>query len=294
MLTQRFQPEGLKTEDSVQYIRARTEVIVSAGGFSTNAKLCGLHDPHLENHGTTNHPGATGEVLHKMIALGAQTTDLDYIQCIPGGLPDGKKYPNLFTNVDRFIFVNMDGKRFIHEDARRDVLRDEMLNQPKLAAWTIVDADGFELQKPPKPRKTKPPIRQARSTLPTRLKELAKKLGIDPKVLKDTVDTYNKAVDTKKDPFGRSETMLVNKIIKAPFYAGIVTMKRHHTMGGVVINTKTEVIDRDGNVIPGLWAAGEITGVVYGTNRVGGNAMADIFSYGRIAGETAAKTYKTK
>lgn len=295
MLTQRFQPEGLKTEDSVQYIRARTEVIVSAGGFSTNAKLCGLHDPHLENHGTTNHPGATGEVLHKMIALGAQTTDLDYIQCILGGLPDGKKYPNLFTNVDRFIFVNMDGKRFIHEDARRDVLRDEMLNQPKLAAWTIVDADGFELQKPPKPRKTKPPIRQARSTLPTRLKELAKKLGIDPKVLKDTVDTYNKAVDTKKDPFGRSETMLVNKIIKAPFYAGIVTMKRHHTMGGgVVINTKTEVIDRDGNVIPGLWAAGEITGVVHGTNRVGGNAMADIFSYGRIAGETAAKTYKTK
>ena len=150
MLTQRFQPEGLKTEDSVQYIRARTEVIVSAGGFSTNAKLCGLHDPHLENHGTTNHPGATGEVLHKMIALGAQTTDLDYIQCILGGLPDGKKYPNLFTNVDRFIFVNMDGKRFIHEDARRDVLRDEMLNQPKLAAWTIVDADGFELQKNPK------------------------------------------------------------------------------------------------------------------------------------------------
>ena len=229
-----------------------------------------------------------------MIDLGTQTTDLDYIQCIPGGLPDGKKYPNLFTNVDRFIFVNMDGKRFIHEDARRDVLRDETLNQPKLAAWTIVDADGFELQKTPKPRKTKPPIRQARSTLPTRLKELAKKLGIDPKVLKDTVDTYNKAVDTKKDPFGRSETMLVNKIIKAPFYAGIVTMKRHHTMGGVVINTKTEVIDRDGNVIPGLWAAGEITGVVHGTNRVGGNAMTDIFSYGRIAGETAAKTYKTK
>ena len=142
-----------------------------------------------------------------------------------------------------------------------------MLNQPKLVAWTIVDADTIE--------------------------ELAKKLSIDPKVLKDTVDTYNKAVDTKKDPFGRAETMLVDKIIKAPFYVGIVTMKRHHTMGGV-INTKTEVIDRDGKVIPGLWAAGEITGVVHGTSRVGGNAMADIFSYGCIAGETAAKANKTK
>lgn len=202
-----------------------------------------------------------------MIDLGAQTTDLDYIQCMPGGLPDGKKYPNLFTNVDRFIFVNMDGKRFIHEDARRDVLRDEMLNQPKLAAWTIVDADGFELQKTPKPRKTKPPIRQARSTLPTRLKELAKKLGIDPKVLKDTVDTYNKAVAPKKAPLARSVTTLVNKIIKVPFYAGIVTMKRHHTMGGV-IGTKTGFIDRDGKVIPSLWPADVITGVVRGTVRV--------------------------
>ena len=60
------------------------------------------------------------------------------------------------------------------------------------------------------------------------------------------------------------------------------------------INKKTEVIDRDGKVIPGLWAAGEITGVVHGTSRVGGNAMADIFSYGCIAGETAAKANKTK
>lgn len=75
-------------------------------------------------------------------------------------------------------------------------------------------------------------------------------------------------VDTKKDPFGRAETM-----------------------GGVVINTKTEVIDRDGKVIPGLWAADEITDVVHGTNHVGGNAMADIFSYGRIADDTVAKAY---
>ncbi len=284
----------VKTEDGIQYIRARTGVIVCAGGFAANAKLCGLHDPRLEKLGTTNHPGATGEVLHEMIDLGAQTTDLDYIQCIPGGLPDGKKYPNLFTNVDRFIFVNMDGKRFIHEDARRDVLRDEMLNQPKLAAWTIVDVDGFELQKNSKGPENEAARKEGTLYIADTIEELAKKLGINPKVLQDTVDTYNKAVDTKKDPFGRAETMLVNKIIKAPFYAGIVTMKRHHTMGGVVINTKTEVIDRDGKVIPGLWAAGEITGVVHGTNRVGGNAMADIFSYGRIAGETAAKANKTK
>ncbi len=107
--------------------------------------------------------------------------------------------------------------------------------------------------------------------------------------MKEAVDTYNKAVDTKKDPFGRAETVLVNKIIKAPFYAGRVTMKRHHTMGGVIINKDAQVIDRHGNVIPGLYAAGEVTGGIHGTNRVGGNAMADIFTYGRIAGVNAAK-----
>ena len=75
----------------------------------------------------------------------------------------------------------------------------------------------------------------------------------------------------------------------APFYTGMLTMKRHHTMGGVVINADAQVIDRDGKVIPGLYAAGEITGVVHGTNRVGGNAMADIFTYGRVAGQSAAR-----
>lgn len=287
---------GVKVEhdDGIQYIRARTGVIVCAGGFAANAKLCGLHDPRLEKLGTTNHPGATGEVLNNLIDLGAQTTDLDYIQCIPGGLPDGKKYPSLFTHVDRFVFVNLDGKRFIREDARRDVLRDAMLNQPQMRAWTIIDATGFELQKNSKGPENEAARKEGTLYSANTVEELAQKLGIDPKVLKDTIDTYNKAVDTKHDPLGRAETMLANKIEKAPFYAGIVTMKRHHTMGGVVINTKAEVIDREDKVIPGLWAAGEITGVVHGTNRVGGNAMADIFSYGRIAGESAAVAAKKR
>ena len=279
----------VRDEDGVQFIRARLGVIVCAGGFAANPKLCGLHDPRLEKLGTTNHPGATGEVLTNLIDIGAQTTILDYIQCIPGGLPDGKKYPNLFTHVDRFIFTNLEGKRFINEDTRRDILRDAMLAQPKMVAWTIVDADGFELQKNSKGPENEAARKEGTLYEANSIAELAKKLGIKPEVLEATVAEYNKAVDTKKDPKGRAPSMLVNKIAKAPFYAGMLTMKRHHTMGGVVINTDAEVIDREGKVIPGLWAAGEITGVVHGTNRVGGNAMADIFTYGRIAGMTAAK-----
>ena len=120
------------------------------------------------------------------------------------------------------------------------------------------------------------------------IEDLAKKIGVPANNLKEAVDTYNKAVDTKKDPLGRAEGVLVNKIIKAPFYAGRVTMKRHHTMGGVRINKNAEVIGVTAKPIPGLYAAGEVTGGVHGGNRIGGNAVADIITFGRIAGTNAA------
>lgn len=280
----------VKTKDGKTLrIRAEKGVVCAAGGFGANSKLCGIYDPRLEKLGTTNHPGATGEVLNYMIDIGAATRGLDYIQCIPGGIPGVKHSPNLFTHVDRFIFVNLKGERFIKEDARRDVLRDAMLAQPEMIAWTVVDADGFELQKNSKGPENEAARQAGTLYIGNTIEELGEKMGLPADVFKKTVDAYNRAVDTKSDTFGRAPNMLVNKIIRAPFYAGRVTMKRHHTMGGVVINAETQVIDRQGRIIPGLYAAGEITGGIHGTNRVGGNAMADIFSYGRVAGQNAAK-----
>lgn len=282
---------GVKVEQKgkTMYIRATNAVVAAAGGFAASDRLTGISDPRMEKLGTTNHPGATGDVLTNLVDIGAGTRGLDYIQCIPGGVPGEKYPPNLFTHVDRFLFINLNGQRFIKEDARRDVLRDAMLDQPKAIAWTLVDADGFEQQKNSKGPENEAALKAGTLYYADTIEDLAKKTGLPAKELKEAVDTYNKAVDTKKDPFGRAETVLVNKIIKAPFYAGRVTMKRHHTMGGVIINKDAQVIDRHGNVIPGLYAAGEVTGGIHGTNRVGGNAMADIFTYGRIAGVNAAK-----
>lgn len=282
---------GVKVElkGKTMYIRATNAVVAAAGGFAASDRLTGISDPRMEKLGTTNHPGATGDVLTDLVDIGAGTRGLDYIQCIPGGVPGEKYPPNLFTHVDRFLFINLNGQRFIKEDARRDVLRDAMLDQPKAIAWTLVDADGFEQQKNSKGPENEAALKAGTLYYADTIEDLAKKTGLPAKELKEAVDTYNKAVDTKKDPFGRAETVLVNKIIKAPFYAGRVTMKRHHTMGGVIINKDAQVIDRHGNVIPGLYAAGEVTGGIHGTNRVGGNAMADIFTYGRIAGANAAK-----
>lgn len=282
---------GVKVElkGKTMYICATNAVVAAAGGFAASDRLTGISDPRMEKLGTTNHPGATGDVLTDLVDIGAGTRGLDYIQCIPGGVPGEKYPPNLFTHVDRFLFINLNGQRFIKEDARRDVLRDAMLDQPKAIAWTLVDADGFEQQKNSKGPENEAALKAGTLYYADTIEDLAKKTGLPAKELKEAVDTYNKAVDTKKDPFGRAETVLVNKIIKAPFYAGRVTMKRHHTMGGVIINKDAQVIDRHGNVIPGLYAAGEVTGGIHGTNRVGGNAMADIFTYGRIAGVNAAK-----
>lgn len=121
------------------------------------------------------------------------------------------------------------------------------------------------------------------------IEEAAAKVKIPAAELKKTVEEFNAEVDSKKDPFGRTPKMLVRKIVKAPFYIGPFGMCRHHTMGGARIDTKARVLDREGKVIPGLYAAGEVTGGIHGTNRVGGNAIADIFTFGRIAGESAAK-----
>uniref|UniRef100_UPI0025B566F1 FAD-dependent oxidoreductase n=1 Tax=uncultured Parasutterella sp. TaxID=1263098 RepID=UPI0025B566F1 len=119
---------GVKVElkGKTMYIRATNAVVAAAGGFAASDRLTGISDPRMEKLGTTNHPGATGDVLTDLIDIGAGTRGLDYIQCIPGGVPGEKYPPNLFTHVDRFLFINLNGQRFITEDARRDVLRDAM------------------------------------------------------------------------------------------------------------------------------------------------------------------------
>ncbi len=123
------------------------------------------------------------------------------------------------------------------------------------------------------------------------VEELAEKLGIDKATMKASVDTYNKAVSSKVDSeFGRED--LPRQLNQGKVYAIPVTPAVHHTMGGIKINTNAEVINKDGNVIKGLFAAGEVTGGVHGGNRLGGNALADIVVYGRVAGKNAAALVK--
>ena len=134
----------------------------------------------------------------------------------------------LSTPADRFVFVNHEGKRFVAEDARRDVQRDAVLAQTKMEAFPVIDDVGFELQKNSKGPENEAARKAGTLFIGNTIEELAGKMGVPADALKKTIDEYNKAVDTKVDPFGRNPNMLVNKIEKAPFYSGRIVMARHH------------------------------------------------------------------
>ncbi len=272
-----------------QYWRATKGVIAASGGYAANAEMCGFFDPRLTKLNTTNQPCSTGEVLRAIQDINGLAVGMDYIQCIPWTAPGYTSTADVFQAIEYTIFVNKEGKRYVAEDNRRDIIRDATLAQTDQTVFQLCDTDGYEEHKKFYYEMNEAALKNGVLFRCNTIEEAAAKVKIPAAELKKTVDEFNAEVDSKKDPFGRTPKMLVRKIVKAPFYIGPFGMCRHHTMGGARIDTKARVLDREGKVIPGLYAAGEVTGGIHGTNRVGGNAIADIFTFGRLAGESAAK-----
>ena len=269
--------------------RAMKGVVAAAGGYAANAQMCAFFDPRLEKLNTTNQPCSTGEVLRSIQDINGLAVGMDYIQCIPWTAPGYKNVADVFQAIEFTIFVNKEGKRYVAEDNRRDVIRDATLAQTDQTVYQVTDVVGFEENNKFYNEMNHAALKNGTLFAADTIEELAKKVKLPPEVLKKTVEEYNAMVDSKKDPLGRTAKMLSHKIAKAPFYIGPFGMCRHHTMGGARIDAKARVLDREGKVIAGLYAAGEVTGGIHGTNRVGGNAIADIFTFGRIAGKSAAE-----
>lgn len=273
---------------------AKMGVVLATGGFSANKEMRQKYNPKLTpNLGTTNHPGATGDGIIMAQNIGADLVGMEYIQLLPLGDPaSGALDGWIGMNVEDYIFVNKDGKRFVSEAERRDVMTQALIQQRDQFMYVICDAHSM-----PTPQ-TKNSFNQTAESLVKSGKDfsadtieaLAQKIGIDPAALKATVDRYNEGIDSKNDEVGKK--LLGNKLDKAPFYASGRVPTVHHTMGGVRINTKAQVIDVNGAVIPGLYAAGEVTGGIHGSNRLGGNALADTIVFGRIAGQNVVSTKK--
>lgn len=273
------------------YVRASRAVVLAAGGFSGNKYLRELHDPRVKGLGTDNLPGSTGEVAMAAVRVGGYLVGMDFIQSTPGA-PAGKKMKIILnTKVAESIYVDKRGSRIVDEGARRDQIRDAVLATPERYAYTVVDNETYESYNSAVHSSVEEGIRLNEAWTAPTIRELAQKMGVDPEGLEKTIDRYNNVlVKNQKDPdFGKAPRNLTKRIEKGPFWACYTGMTVHHTMGGINCNTKAQVLDWQGNVVPRLYAAGEITGGIHGTNRVGGNALLDCMVYGQIAGINAGK-----
>ena len=272
---------GTDKDGNTVVVNAKS-VILATGGFGANLDMVTKYKPELAGFMTTNAAGAQGQGIEMATAIGAGTVDMDQIQIHPTVEANTAALITEGLRGDGAILVNANGERFIDEVGTRDVVSAAEIAQPGSHSWLIVDQAMVDASSV-----IQGYIKKGYTKTGATYEELAKELDIDPATFANTMETWNGYVEAKNDPdFGR--TSFANPLNNGPYYAIKVTAGVHHTMGGVTINSATEVLKEDGTVIPGLFAAGEVTGGVHGANRLGGTAVADFVVFGRIAGESAA------
>lgn len=295
-------------------------VILASGGYGANPSMVKEYDNYwgddLTDHTLTTNVGTnTGDGIIMAQEIGASTVGLDVVQLMPSSSPiKGTMTDGIWGDASQQIWVDGEGNRFVNEYAERDVLAKASLaldngifyiiyagkttnDNGELTGATTEDAlFGTSVQSM---------IDNGHVWYGSTLAELVENSktsagGATPnfteEALRETIEKYNSYVAAQKDDdFGKE--VLAGAIdleaIENDPSVGIVISPRkasiHHTMGGVEINTNAEVLDTEGNVISGLWAAGEVTGGIHAGNRLGGNAVADIFTFGHIAGASASK-----
>ena len=272
----------VKGEDGKTYEINAKAVVNAAGGFGANNAMVSKIIPRLKGFATTNHPGATGDGLLLSEKVKAAFVDMDQIQTHPTVVETTGVMVTEAVRGNGAVLINKEGKRFYDELSTRDAVSAAVLKQTTGHAYMFFDDDVRKSLKAIEGYIKMPGMVIQGKTLD----EIAKNMGVPAANLKATMAQYAKDQAAGKDSCcGR--TKMERPLNKAPYYAILVTPAVHHTMGGVKINTKAEVIDVNGKVIPGYFAAGEVTGGVHGGNRLGGNAQADIIVFGRIAGNSA-------
>ena len=257
-------------------------VVLATGGFGANLDMVVQYKPELAGFMTTNAAGIQGQGIEMATAIGADTVDMEQIQIHPTVQYDTASLITEGLRGDGAILVNANGERFIDEVGTRDVVSAAEIAQPDSFSWLVVDQRMVDASSV-----IQGYIKKGFMLSGETYEALAEALGIPSDAFGATMETWNGYVAEKSDPdFGR--TSFAEPLDTAPYYAVKVTAGIHHTMGGLKIDPQTHVINTDGEIIPGLFAAGEVTGGVHGANRLGGNAVADFVVFGRIAGAEAA------
>ena len=272
-------------------IKAKKAVIMAAGGFSANIAMRMKYDPTLSKKvGNTGTKYLTGDGIVMGKSIMADTVCMDYIQTLPRTSTNGKLTKvamETFWKIGQgAIDVNKNGKRFVNSLSKRAVESSFILKQEK-PIFVIYDEKIKSKVGALSDNEYRRAIKRGRIIKGNTVEDLAKKAGINASALVHTIDEYNGYVNAGIDSaFGRPALKV--KIEKSPFYAIPSWTAAHYTMGGLLINTRTEVVDIWDNIIRGFYAAGEVTGGIHGTCRLGSNALTEIWNFGRTAGEMAA------
>ncbi len=291
-------------------------VILATGGYAANIQRVVDENVYWSEEylstatKTTNRSSLTGSGIDMAVAVGADTTGMGFPQLMPISWVDNG---NLAFGAGTYaVYINpTTGHRFVDEGSERDVLslaefKNGMeVNGTKGVFLEIYNAEQM-LPAPTQLADGDYPGRYyRRQATEEDLAALFAELGVtaDPATVLETIEKYDRAV------MGQGEFPDVGKAVPERTIGNVekdengnylpdtydlagttVTIRMmapstHHTMGGIVVDTARHVLDTDGEIIPGLYAAGEVTGGIHGGNRLGGNAITEIF----VSGRTAAK-----
>ena len=275
---------------------AEKGVVLATGGFGANVEMRQKYNTRWETLDesvqTTNSPAATGDGIVMAEKIGAQLENMEHIQLYPFNNP----MTGVFYGIEApswsgegIVYVNQDGKRFVNEVGMRDERAEGILAQGGVA-YAIYNqevADRLNLEEIYADEYAQCLADGVFYKADT-LEEIGEYFDINAENLVETMEKYNEYMKAGHDPeFGRKTSMVPME--EGPWFIlkGVVSV--HHTMGGVMIDTEARVINTEGEIIEGLYAAGEVTGSVHGNNRVGTCAISDIVVFGRIAGKNAAQ-----
>ena len=275
-------------DDNEEQLIITKAVVVATGGFSANSNMVVQYRPDLEGFVTTNHKGATGGGIALLQQLGADTVDMGEIQIHPTVEQTTSYLISESIRGGGAVLVSQQGRRFHNEMDTRDKVSAAIIALPEKYAYILFDEQVRAKNKAVEEYLARGLVVSAESP-----KALAEKLDIDLHALLATLESFNVAVEKQHDEaFGR-RTALRHPLNQGPFYAIRIAPGVHHTMGGVVINSESAVLDSNKQVIHGAWAAGEVVGGIHGANRIGGNAVADIIIFGIQAGRNAAASARS-
>ncbi len=271
---------------------AKKGVVIASGGFAADIDLRRQYDDRLDaSIATTNKPSATGEILAAAGELGASLYGMRHIQLAPwtspeeAGFGDGPLFAD-YVALPKGILVGRDsGERFVNELADRRIVAEAILAREEAVVAIADQAALASINRDIGKALAKKVVRKYPS-----LDALAQEEGIPEKNLLSTVERFNGFVDAKHDEdFGKPFTDDSSPLATPPFYAMRIEVKTHHTMGGLAIDAKARVLDKNGHPIKGLYAAGEACGGIHGKSRLGSVAITDCLVFGKIAGISSAR-----